>query len=160
MTDKSDLGSLLEQIRLRIRERENTSRSGMGGAVYTGLRPPPIANAMTPAELEAIRARDVQWFTAPDPTSKFKLKKEVSDSPPYDRRALLSHLDEQAKRIEMLEAALGMMWDKWENGDACYDEADPGGIYMGQAFLLSGSEQEEILALIPSRAALAAGKGE
>ena len=103
---------------------------------------------MIPAELEAIRARDANRGHG------------VLRATEQDRRALLSHLDEQAKRIEMLEAALGMMWDKWENGDACYDEADPGGIYMGQAFLLSGSEQEEILALIPSRAALAAGKGE
>lgn len=56
-----------------------------------------------------------------------------------------------ADRIEELEEALTMLYDKWENGDPCYTDADPcGGDFMGNAFKLSEEEENHILALIPN----------
>ena len=55
-------------------------------------------------------------------------------------------------RIVDLEAALTMMYDKWENGDGCYEGADLDGDFLGNAFQLSQEEENQVLALIGSPA--------
>jgi hypothetical protein len=48
-----------------------------------------------------------------------------------------------------LREALEMIYDKWENGDPCYEDADPTSGFMGNAFQLSSDEENQILALLP-----------
>jgi hypothetical protein len=52
-----------------------------------------------------------------------------------------------ADEIERLRAALCMLYDKWENGDPCSDDA---GVFVGNAFRLTQAEEDSVLALIPS----------
>ena len=64
-----------------------------------------------------------------------------------------SHALQLSARIVDLEAALTMMYDKWENGDGCYEGADLDGDFLGNAFQLSQEEEEnQVLALIGSPA--------
>jgi len=60
---------------------------------------------------------------------------------------------EAADEIERLRAALEMLYDKWENGDPCYEDGDPQSNYLGNAFRLSEEEENEVLALIPRQCA-------
>lgn len=53
-------------------------------------------------------------------------------------------------RIVQFEAALTMMYDKWENGDGCYEDPDTCGGFLGNAFKLSQEEENQVLALIGS----------
>lgn len=46
------------------------------------------------------------------------------------------------------ESALKMLYDKWEEGDACYEEPETNGGYLGRAFILSVEEENEILRII------------
>ena len=54
---------------------------------------------------------------------------------------LIAHRDE-------LRAALELMFDKWENGDECYEDGDPQYDYLGSAFKLTDGEQDRILRLL------------
>lgn len=56
------------------------------------------------------------------------------------------------KRNRELEAALTMIYDKWENGDSSYTEPDTFDGYLGNAFKLSQEEENQVLALIPTTA--------
>jgi hypothetical protein len=49
---------------------------------------------------------------------------------------------------QKLRRALGMLYDKWENGDPCYEDADENAGFMGNAFRLSAQEEDEVLALL------------
>lgn len=51
-------------------------------------------------------------------------------------------------RILQLETALTMMYDKWENGDGCYEDPDTCSGFLGNAFKLSQEEENQILALV------------
>lgn len=46
------------------------------------------------------------------------------------------------------ERLLCLMWDKYENGDACYEDPDNSTGYLGRAFRLSDKERDEILAAV------------
>lgn len=51
--------------------------------------------------------------------------------------------------IERLRAALAMFYDKWEDGDPCYQDPEDFTGFLGNAVKLSESEEREVLALIP-----------
>lgn len=53
-------------------------------------------------------------------------------------------------REQRLVAALEMMYDKWENGVSCYEDADTTGACLGNAFRLNAEEEQEVLSLIPA----------
>lgn len=62
---------------------------------------------------------------------------------------------------DALRAALIMIYEKWEDGDRCYEDPTDCENYMGNAVRLYGEEEDQILALIPKeRAAIDAAKGE
>ena len=42
------------------------------------------------------------------------------------------------------------MYDKWENGTACYEEPDEHESFVGNAFTLDSDDENRILRLIPS----------
>lgn len=56
-----------------------------------------------------------------------------------------------ALEVERLKDALEMLYDKWEEGAPCFEDADNTGISLGNAFRLTEDEEAKILALIPSR---------
>ena len=51
------------------------------------------------------------------------------------------------KQICALTEALEFMYDKWENGTACYEEHEG---FVGNAFTLDDDDENRILRLIPS----------
>ena len=51
-------------------------------------------------------------------------------------------------RVEDLQAALAMIYDKWENGDDCWQDPDNVDGFLGKAFQLSDVEENQILALL------------
>jgi hypothetical protein len=80
-------------------------------------------------------------------------------------------LDKERARIATLEKALTMLYDKWENGDGCYEDPETYGGFLGNAFTqqahfqllrdkclygvlpgfkLSQEEENQVLALICS----------
>lgn len=71
----------------------------------------------------------------------------------YDRGYAVGSGNEGAyqREIARLRAALEFLYDKWENGDPCYEDADSTGVSLGNAFRLSEAEEAEILALIPQQ---------
>jgi len=75
-----------------------------------------------------------------------KLRKENS--------ALKEQLAEARKLAQLREDALVMIYDKWENGNPCYEACDgetfdESGSCIGNAVKLSFEEEEQILAVIP-----------
>jgi len=80
-----------------------------------------------------------------------------------DDEALLAALRNAAKalsgasspvettEVTRLRAALGLMYDKWEDGVTCWEDGDDSGISLGNAFKLTDEEEREILSLIPSQ---------
>lgn len=50
-------------------------------------------------------------------------------------------------REQQLREALEFMYDKWENGTACYEEHEG---FVGNAFTLDNDDENRILRLIPS----------
>lgn len=56
-----------------------------------------------------------------------------------------------------LRTALEMFYDKWENGDPCFEDPESLSGPLGNAARLSYEEENEILALIPSRPSLQLG---
>lgn len=67
---------------------------------------------------------------------------DLSDN---DIAALRAVLVQRGKLID----ALGMMYDKWENGIPCYDDPEDCSGSNGNAFKLSEEEEREVLSLIP-----------
>ena len=65
----------------------------------------------------------------------------------------------RAEREEMV-SALEMMWDKYENGTACYENPDEYEGFVGNAVHMSHEEENSVLALIPSIISKAAAEGE
>lgn len=62
-------------------------------------------------------------------------------------------VDALQAEVVALREALEMIYDKWANGDPCFENPDD---YLGNAFKLSYEEENHILALLPrERAALA-----
>lgn len=51
-------------------------------------------------------------------------------------------------RVAELEAALRMMYDKYENGDGCYEDPDVCSGYLGSAVKLSDEEEQQVYALL------------
>ena len=45
---------------------------------------------------------------------------------------------------------LGLMYDKYENGDNCYEDPESCTGYLGKAFGLTAEEEAEILATLKS----------
>ena len=70
----------------------------------------------------------------------------------------VTRLKAQEAITDKLVAALGMIYDKWENGDRCYEDGDPNSSYMGNAFKLTQDEEVEILSLLPPAAELTSSK--
>lgn len=64
--------------------------------------------------------------------------------------------------LDAAKRALELLYDKWENGLACYEDGDPESGFVGNAFKLTEEEENQILALIPAlpSAALAAKSNE
>lgn len=52
------------------------------------------------------------------------------------------------QRIAELEAALGMVYEKWENGVSCYEDHEDRDGYIGLAFKLNKEEEDTVLALL------------
>lgn len=63
----------------------------------------------------------------------------------YSRRAEVQQL---GKQVKMLRDALGMMYDKWENGVSCYEDPEDYTGPIGNAFQLSLAEEQTVLNLI------------
>jgi hypothetical protein len=68
--------------------------------------------------------------------------------------ALKEQLAEARKLAQLREDALVMIYDKWENGNPCYEACDgetfdESGSCIGNAVKLSFEEEEQILAVIP-----------
>jgi hypothetical protein len=53
-------------------------------------------------------------------------------------------------RARDLQAALTLLYDKWENGDDCYEDPERFGGFLGKAFKLNEAEENQVLALIGS----------
>lgn len=57
---------------------------------------------------------------------------------------------------EALRTALAMMYDKWVDGDDCYEEPDTFSGFLGKAFQLSITEEDHVISLLgkdcPTRA--------
>lgn len=51
-----------------------------------------------------------------------------------------------------------MLYDKWENGDSCYEDPETCGGFLGLAFKLSQEEENQVLALIAHRPVVRATK--
>lgn len=51
-------------------------------------------------------------------------------------------------QIERLRAALGMVYDRWEDGDDCYEDPENQTGYIGKGFQLMTAEEDEIVSLI------------
>ena len=66
------------------------------------------------------------------------------------RDAVAGAIVEVKKERDELRAALTMLYDKWENGDPCYQDADEANDSLGNAFKLTDEEEKQILALIPA----------
>jgi hypothetical protein len=78
----------------------------------------------------------------------------------HEQRDINRDRAEQSERkCAELSEALGLMYDKWENGDDCWDDPNDGVGYLGKAFRLSDEEEGRILALLPPTAALASQPG-
>lgn len=69
----------------------------------------------------------------------------IADSDTETDRELLERLDK-----ERLVDALEVMYDKYENGDPCFENPEELEGAMGNAVKLSFDEENEILALIPA----------
>ena len=54
-----------------------------------------------------------------------------------------------AQEIDRLRTALEFLYDKWENGDPCFEDPETSSGSLGNAFKLSEQEERAILALIP-----------
>jgi hypothetical protein len=55
---------------------------------------------------------------------------------------------EKDAEIQRLRGALAWVYDKWENGDSCYEDPDDYSGYMGRAFKIESEEESIILDLI------------
>lgn len=70
----------------------------------------------------------------------------------YDSlHATFIRLSDETTEVSRLRAALGLMYDKWEDGVTCWEDGDDSGISLGNAFKLMDEEEREILSLIPSQ---------
>lgn len=58
--------------------------------------------------------------------------------------------------VAALRDALGMIYDKWEEGTSCYEDPEDCAGYLGNAFKLTQEEEAQILALLPPGPALKA----
>ena len=66
--------------------------------------------------------------------------------------AEVNHIERGHKEeIDQLRAALTLMYDKWSDGDPCYDDPDNRSGYLGNAFKLDKGQEKEILELIGDR---------
>lgn len=68
-----------------------------------------------------------------------------------DRPSNLVTLLREGAEIERLRAALEMLYDKWENGDPCYEDPETFSGGLGNAFKLTADEENAVLALIRRR---------
>ncbi|MCC7461297.1 MAG: hypothetical protein IT480_02410 [Gammaproteobacteria bacterium] len=70
--------------------------------------------------------------------------------------ARLVEIDKARAEAEALRTALAMMYDKWVDGDDCYEEPDTFSGLLGKAFQLSLTEEDHVISLIgkdcPTRA--------
>lgn len=62
-----------------------------------------------------------------------------------------SNADETSSKEARLIAALGMIYDKWEDGTSCYEDPEDFTGHLGNAVKLTAEEEMEILALIPTQ---------
>lgn len=76
---------------------------------------------------------------------QFALQRSEMECVCAKREAAASQAMEQ-----QLREALGFMYDKWENGTACYEEPDEHEGFVGNAFTLDNDDENRILRLIPS----------
>ena len=65
---------------------------------------------------------------------------------------------ESSAEIKRLRDALEMLFTKYEDGDAVYENGDSLGVFCGRAVKLSQKESIEILSLIPKERTALAGK--
>jgi hypothetical protein len=68
-------------------------------------------------------------------------------------RTVVIDKEEYGKMVEelkLMQAALCMMYDKWEDGPACYEDGDTDCGSLGHAVQLSEAEENQILALLPA----------
>lgn len=61
---------------------------------------------------------------------------------------LLAELTRLREREKVLVRLLGMMFDKWENGDDVREGGDMAGSFLGKAVSLSDEEEQEVLAAL------------
>ena len=71
---------------------------------------------------------------------------------PHDRETYTQSLEARCDALvaenERLREALTMLYDKWEDGDDCYEDPEDYGGFLGKAFKLSLEEENTVLALI------------
>lgn len=74
----------------------------------------------------------------------------------HDMERQADTLAELATENEALRKALAMMYDKWVDGDDCYEEPDTFSAFLGKAFQLSITEEDHVISLLgkdcPTRA--------
>ena len=59
--------------------------------------------------------------------------------------------DDEVALLKKLTAALEMIYDKWENGDPCFEDLETLSGSLGNAFKLSYEEENQILELIGNK---------
>jgi hypothetical protein len=79
-----------------------------------------------------------------------QLKEDLEMSRIAAHRVLTLDLDNLRLTQERDQAreALGDLYDKWENGDYCYEDPEDRAGYIGKAFNLSYDEENKILGLL------------
>ena len=61
---------------------------------------------------------------------------------------LHGHIRAQQAEIDRLREALEMLYDKWENGDPCFENPEDNEYFLGNAFKLSYEEENQVIALL------------
>lgn len=64
--------------------------------------------------------------------------------------AAIASIDALIEQRDQALKLLAMMYDKWENGDPCYQDADITCDSLGNAFKLTDEEEEAVLAALAS----------
>jgi hypothetical protein len=71
----------------------------------------------------------------------------------HDEYVLASDYAALEAKYKSAVELLGMMWDRYENGDACYEDPETQSGYLGPCMKLTEAEQNAVIAAIPDHAA-------
>lgn len=83
---------------------------------------------------------------------------ELIESERAANARLTEELDALRAENEALRKTLAMLYDKWEDGNDCYQDVETETGFLGHAFKLSLAEEDQVIALIGKDAAIAKEK--